>query len=154
MHEHTAALPGGIPAIDAAVIAEPQSSLFRGASVLASGDGASFLVTFRRYSNTREAQVQLVATAQDFERLSTPEGYFLDSIDLLTLERNCGQSEGTRRVACMLARCPKNASELSHLVVTATGALYPVPQHASGEALAMADWRVIYSHSGVSHELA
>lgn len=112
-----------------------------------------FLVTFRCHHDERKAQVQLISSPEDFEKVPIPEGgYFLDAIDLMTLERSCGASEASCRVACLLARSPNNQSALSHVIITATGELHPVPMHASGDALDLGDWRVLYSHGGVAHK--
>lgn len=108
-------------------------------TVQAGSQGLACLVTFRRSSNSCEAQLQLISSPRELERLQTPDGYFLDAIDLLTLERNCGTSEVSRRVACVLTRDTNNLSELSHLIITATGALYATPPHASGDVFNMGD---------------
>lgn len=150
MQHHATASHGSCPAIGTAASGDPQSNPYLSVSVSVSTERIVFLVAFRSYTNTRDTHMQLITSAEGFEKLPTPEGYFLDTIDLLTLERSCGSSEASRRVACMLSRSPNELSALCYLIVTATGELYPVPQEASSDVLNLADWRVIYSHNGIA----
>jgi hypothetical protein len=123
-----------------------------GTTVSASRERLTFVVRFRRDADPRDVRLQLVATADEFDRLPTPDGYHLHAIDLLALDREDDPLGGCRRVACMLMRSPNTHSALTHLVITATGALHPVPQAAAGDVLNLSDWRVIYSHHGVTTE--
>lgn len=159
MREHStdAALPSSTSSTAHAQAIAPigaalGSSANIGTTVLASREKLTFVVRFRRDADPRDVRLQLVANADEFDRLPTPDGYHLHAIDLLALDREDDALGGCRRVACMLTRSPNTHSALSHLVITATGGLHPVPQAAAGDVLALSDWRVIYSHQGVTTE--
>jgi hypothetical protein len=111
-------------------------------------DDVALMVRYRAVRG-EDTQIRVWAGTGSIGKVGAPEGYVLDSIDVIGTRWDGYGNGGMHRVVCLLGRTPDEKSALRYLVVVDQGDAIAIPPVDPTTLRGLNDFSLVYSDGGV-----
>lgn len=112
-------------------------------------DDVALMVRYRHRVQHEDTQIRVWAGAGSIGKVGAPEGYFVDSVDVIGIRWDGQDNGGMHRVVCMLERTPDERSALRYLIVVDQGDAIAIPPVDSSTIRSLNDFRLLHAQGSV-----